>query len=237
MGGLVADADPVSAIAAALEPSGLVPRGWFVTEPGLAPLLSDGASARAICLVGHFGGGFWPVFKAWWQNHPGLSEPLDSWSRAVIDPVTATLGCEAVYPSDRPWYPFQQWAMAAEGLKASPLGMLVHPEFGLWHGYRGAMLMDEFALERLGNRAPSGPPVAMHPCEGCAEKPCLSACPVNAFTGSGFAAADCRRSLASEAGLSTCMDVGCQARDACPVGRKHRFSADQVRFHMAAFGG
>jgi hypothetical protein len=33
------------------------------------------------------------------------------------------------------------------------------------------------------------------------------------------------------------MNLGCQARDACPVGRKHRYSADQVRFHMAAFAG
>ena len=29
--------------------------------------------------------------------------------------------------------------MRAEGLKPSPLGVLVHPDFGLWHGYRGAI--------------------------------------------------------------------------------------------------
>lgn len=235
MGGLVAE--PVSAIAAALQPSGLVPRGWFVTEPGLAPLLSDGASARVICLVGHFGGAFWPVFKAWWQNQPGISDPLDSWSRAVIDPVATSLGYEAVYPSDRPWQPFQQWAIQAEALKASPLGMLIHPEFGLWHGYRGAILMDEFALERLGNRAQSGPPAALHPCEGCAEKPCLSACPVGAFANNGFAVADCRSFLETETGEGSCMETGCHARDACPVGQRHRYSDDQIRFHMAAFGG
>jgi hypothetical protein len=214
-----------------------VPRGWLAPEPGLAPLLSDGASARAICLIGHFGGGFWPVFKTWWQDHPGISDPLDSWSRVVIDAVATSLGCEAVYPSDRPWHPFQQWAIAAEGLNASPLGMLIHPEFGLWHGYRGAILLDDAALARAKNPAPGARTLALHPCERCADRPCLTVCPPGAFTGNGFAAADCREFLASEAGPGACMNLGCQARDACPIGRKHRYSADQVRFHMAAFAG
>ena len=48
-------------------------------------------------------------------------------------------GGTAWFPSEKPWQPFQQWAMRAEGLKASPLGVLIHPDYGLWHGYRGAI--------------------------------------------------------------------------------------------------
>ncbi len=37
--------------------------------------------------------------------------------------------------------------MAAEGLKPSPLGLLMHPEYGLWHGYRGAILFGEAGID------------------------------------------------------------------------------------------
>ena len=127
--------------------------------------------------------------------------------------------------------------MRAEGLKPSPLGMLIHPEFGLWHGYRGAIVLDDLALGRQGDRVPDSPPLVSHPCDGCAETPCLSACPVGAFTNNGFAAADCRSFLETETGQDSCMDSGCRARDACPVGQRHRYSDDQIRMHMAAFGG
>ena len=40
--------------------------------------------------------------------------------------------------------------MRAEGLKPSPIGILMHPQFGLWHAYRGALLFDvEIELRRL----------------------------------------------------------------------------------------
>ena len=65
--------------------------------------------------------------------------------------------------------------MRAEGLKASPLGILMHPEYGLWHAYRGALLFDEaLAAEDL-NQEPENP---IHLCALCDRKPCLDACPV-----------------------------------------------------------
>jgi hypothetical protein len=228
---------PSVAVAAALETSGLVPRGWLIAQDSAAPLLANGKPARAICLVGHTGGGFWPVFEAWRREHPGIAEPLDAWSKAVIGPVAVSFGGEAVFPSDRPWHPFQHWAMTAEGLKPSPLGLLIHPDYGLWHGYRGAILFAEGALAGQGATAEvvSGK-AALHPCDRCADKPCLSACPVEAFTPAGFAVADCRSYLKNDAGRTGCMQSGCLARDACPVGRTYRYSAEQIRFHMAAFG-
>ena len=32
-----------------------------------------------------------------------------------------------------------------------------------------------------------------------------------------------------------CMDLGCRARDACPVGRDYRYAPGQANFHMQAF--
>ena len=84
------------------------------------------------------------------KQPPAIANPLDTWSREVIGAVAETFGARAVSPSDRPYLPFQQWAMRAEGLRPSPLGILMHPQYGLWHAYRGALLFeDEIAFERL----------------------------------------------------------------------------------------
>ena len=225
----------VAAVAVALEPGGLVPRGWLAPEPGSAPLLANGKPAKTICLVGHAGGGFWPVFATWWQMHPGIGEPLDTWSKAVIDPVAVCLGGEAVFPSDKPWHPFQHWAMIAEGLKPSPLGMLIHPEFGLWHGYRGAILFDvDAASNSLCSKASPATPVD-HPCDVCPDTPCLKVCPVDAFAPDGMTLSACRDYLKLDKLQQGCMKSGCLARDACPVGRNYRYGTEQIRFHMAAY--
>lgn len=225
-------ASTLSSIAAALSGSGLIPRGALTLDATEAPRLSSGAPACAVVLIGHGGGAFFPRFEAWQADHPGVADPLDSWSKAVISPVTAALGGEAAFPSDPPYLPFQRWAMAAEGLKASPLGILMHPEFGLWHGYRGAILFGEGGFDAADFPSPVS---GGHPCDTCVGKPCLSACPVSAFGPAGFDVAACRGHLGGEAGQAGCMTSGCVARAACPVGVGHRYGAAQIRFHMAAF--
>src|SRR5690606_28118393 len=102
------------------------------------------------------------------------------------------------------------WAMRAEGLKPSPIGLLVHPRYGPWHAFRGALLFDR----QFDFPVPRGGP---HPCDECTAKPCLDACPVGAFTPAGFAVVECRQHLADPAGR-TCRERGCLARNACPVG-------------------
>jgi ferredoxin-like protein FixX len=233
-GARVADPQRAAAVANALKPSGLVPRGWLIPERGAAPLLTSGKPAGAICLVGHAGGGFWPVFAGWRQKNPGIADPLDAWSKMVIEPVARMAGGQAVFPSDRPWHPFQAWATEAEGLRRSPLGMLIHPVYGLWHGYRGAILFEDVALDDLNPGDLAARP-SSHPCDMCPDKPCLRGCPAGAFTSDGFAVDACRAHLGSDAGLQGCMDSGCMARDACPVGTEYRYPADQIRFHMVAF--
>ncbi|CDZ35470.1 Hypothetical protein NGAL_HAMBI1145_28640 [Neorhizobium galegae bv. officinalis] len=208
-----------------LEPHGILIRGVVNFGPGEGPLLGNGALARSVVLLGNVGGSIWPSFTEWRKGHDG-AEPLDTWSKSLIRPLAEQLGAAAYFPSDPPWQPFQRWAIKAEGLKSSPLGILIHPQFGLWHGYRGALGFP-FAIE-------NSPDEAEHPCESCADKPCLSACPVNAVSLSGFDIPRCRAYLASDAGKATCMVSGCAARNSCPVGVQHRYPPEQLRFHMEA---
>ena len=136
-------------IAAALSANGLILRGGVTFAEGEeAPSGLSGVPAKSALLVGQAGAAPWPHFLRWRERQPqAIANPLDTWSREVIGAVAGKFGARAVSPSDRPYLPFQQWAMRAEGLKPSPLGILMHPKYGLWHAYRGALLfVDEIAV-------------------------------------------------------------------------------------------
>ena len=208
-------------IADALAEHGLLPRGAFHAGP------EDGApgGAGTILLVGNVGPGMWQAFAA---TKPDCPNPLDSWSKSVLGEIARRFDATAHFPSDGPPYlPFQRWAMKAEPLSPSPLGILVHPDFGLWHGYRGALAFaGKLSLPQREDR-PS-------PCEDCAGRPCLSTCPVAAFGEGGYDVPACAAHLRTSAG-EDCMALGCRARRACPVGRDYVYEPAQAAFHMAAF--
>lgn len=221
----------LEAISAALAGHGLIQRGGFVFgDSETAPDGPSGRPARSVLLVGQAGAAPWPHFQRWRAGQPAnLENPLDSWAREVIGGVADEFGARAVSPSDKPYLPFQQWAMRAEGLKPSPLGILMHPEYGLWHAYRGALLFDA-ALPFADVREQS------HLCDLCIGKPCLKACPVDAYTSSGF---DYDRCLGHVRGTSggACRGQGCLDRNACPYGVAYRYPEDVQAFHMKSFAG
>lgn len=210
---------------------GLECRGGFhPSAEDSIPALPDGARPATLVLLGFVGDRQWDVFLGAPEAQDGLPDPLDRWSRRVIDALGERHRGVGVYPSEGPpWWPFQQWAMRAEHIHASPLGVLIHPEFGLWHAYRGALAFRErLELPPLEPR-PS-------PCEGCADKPCLQGCPVGAFTGGGYAVAACASHVRSAAGTE-CLDRGCEARRRCPVGAAYAYRPHHAAFHMRAFIG
>lgn len=192
-----------------------------------AGVLCDGEPAGTIVLLGFTGGRQWPAFATSPEAADGYDHPLDRWSRRVIDALARRHGAVAAYPSDGPpWLPFQRWAMRSDALHVSPLGLLIHPEYGLWHAYRGALAFRA--------RLPLPADAAVEsPCMGCAGQPCRTTCPVGAVRAAGFAHEDCRRHLRDAAG-KPCRTGGCLARLSCPVGRDHHYGAAQASFHMEA---
>lgn len=202
--------------------SGLALRGAFHPQPG------DGIAGGTLALLGFAGGIGWATFAASPEAADGAPDPLDRWSRRVIDALAGTLGGTALYPfGGPPWHPFQRWAQRAEPVHPSPLGILIHPDWGLWHSYRGAIALPErLDLPPRDDRA--------SPCDACAARPCLSACPVGAFSAAGYDVAACAGHIASAVGAD-CMIAGCAARRACPVAAAHYPGAAQAGFHMRAF--
>ena len=178
-------------------------------------------NTRTIILLGNAGPRMWQVFNA-----SGMSS-LDRWTASVVDKAASQVAARAIYPFNGPPYaPFHRWALATGTVHQSPIGLLVDPKFGLWHAYRAALT---FAAET----PTTPPPTHESPCLACAEKPCLSACPVDAFQESNFDVATCRSHLAGPNG-STCVKFGCQARHACPIGVGYAYEPAQATFHMHA---
>ncbi|HLW89863.1 MAG TPA: ferredoxin [Roseiarcus sp.] len=218
--------DALAQIYQEISRAGLVPRGALrLADDEREGSLADVAT---IVLAGTCGGEGWSAFANSAERQDGRSDPLDRWSRRIIDQLAVARGAKALYPFGGPPYlPFQRWAMRAEPVEVSPLGMLIHPEYGLWHSYRGALgFVETFPIPEIQRRA--------CPCDTCLARPCLSACPVGAFTNAGYNVDSCASHLLSEQGQA-CMNGGCLARRACPAGAEYRQGEDQARFHMKAF--
>ncbi len=210
-------------IAARLAQQGLAARGGFQAEPGETVPGSASRLPRSIVMVGNVGGEMWSQFSA---DRPQGTDPLNRWTETVISEIAAEFGAHPVYPWTRPYLPFQQWAMRAEPAAVSPIQLLIHPEHGLWHAYRAALLFDDELELPLPDERPS-------PCEICEDQPCLKACPVGAFTFAGYDLDACTRHIAKPQSQQRCLTTGCLARNACPVGVP--YSSEQIRFHTAAF--
>jgi hypothetical protein len=220
---------PISELTEALARHGLRLRGGFATNSAVdADLLRVAAWARTLILVGNVGPELWDRSGAQIAAR-GDPDPLDRWTRDVIGPIASSVDGLALFPFDGPpYWPFQRWAERAEGVRQSPIGIQIHPEFGLWHAYRAAILLrDAVDLPRQ-ERA--------HPCDTCVERPCLTHCPVNAFSSAGYDVDRCvAHVVAVQNESGSCREVGCLARLSCPVGTAWHYHPEQVRFHMRAF--
>jgi epoxyqueuosine reductase QueG len=205
----------------AIRRAGFTPLGWF--EPSEADLVPGGA--RSVILIGNAGP---EMFRRFARERDPARDALDDWTREVVTALAHSLDARALFPFDAaPPYPFLTWARRGGAGHVSPLGLNIHPTYGLWHAYRAALLFPVvFDLPAVSPGA--------HPCETCAGKPCLSACPVSAFDGMRYDVEVCARHIAAPRG-NDCLTAGCLARRACPVGQGFAYAPAQAQFHRRAF--
>lgn len=185
--------------------------------------LPDGVAS--LVLLGPAEPGFWDAFTASPEYRDGGADPLDRWSARVIGGLARELGARAFFPFGGPPYqPFIRWAKASGRAHPSPVGLLVHDTAGLMVSYRGALGFAESI---------DSPPPGPSPCDSCPAKPCLSACPVDAFGRGTYDVATCKADL--DKPKNDCMAKGCAVRRACPVSRTYGRVEAQSAFHMRAF--
>jgi hypothetical protein len=148
--------------------------------------------------LGWTGGEQWPAFARSPEARDGFPDPLNRWSKQAIDSIAVPLDAAALYPfGGPPWHDFQRWALKAEAVYRSPLGLLDHPKWGLWHSYRGTLaLRQRFEL---------APQIRARVCR---DRPWLSACPVSAFAPERpYNHAACHHYI--EAGEADCLTRAC----------------------------
>ena len=117
----------------------------------------------------------------------------------------------------------------------SPLGLLIHPMYGLWVSMRMVLLTTDVIenIEKIENietiEQTDSTSICSNPCTGCVEKPCITSCPAGAVTTEGWSVQPC----ASFHEVSERCTVKCHSRLACPVGKESRHSPLQQLYHNA----
>lgn len=114
---------------------------------------------------------------------------------------------------------FRPLAKAAGLGFPSPVGLLIHPVYGLWVSLRAVLLTTE--------EIPITVDVSSNPCSTCIEKPCVAACPAGAVTESGWSVQRCAAFHQSHTDCATT----CHSRLQCPVGSEYRHCSLQHTYH------
>jgi hypothetical protein len=159
----------------------------------------------------------WPRFAAALRADPSLlaqDHPLDAFTaeqmQRALEPIGARFELRTS-PEPPPRRVALQRLAHVSGLAyLAPSLLCVHPRFGPWIGLRGAVAVDVDGPDR------STP--LENPCDACALR-CAPALARALAEGEAESAEPWRRWLA--------------VRDACPLGREHRYGEEQLRYHYA----
>jgi hypothetical protein len=190
------------------------------------PSMRNGKTPEALILIANAGPIFWDRFQA---EHRNETDPMDGWTRRILEPIAETFGMEALFPFDGPpFLPFHSWGYAARAFYPSPNIPAIHPVFGSWFGLRAAFLSPQ------PHPYPHEHSADENPCDSCSTHSCFDACLSNALSREGY---DIKSCLAHVAGDDDgfCLANGCRARRACPVGQDYIYSPEQAEFHMRGF--
>ncbi|MDO8431803.1 MAG: hypothetical protein Q7S58_05265 [Candidatus Binatus sp.] len=191
-------------------------------------------AARSIAIVGNGGGALWRAFQRHLERHPGWFQrenPLDDFTREVIERDVATalrgagLRCTIIYPfmSSGPTLNFIELAKIAGIAGPSILGVAVHPVYGPWIAFRGAILLNE-VIDSPGEAA------GFDPCPRCTVRSCIPACPVGAISvAAGWDIPEC---LTHRVEVEPDCAPRCHARAGCVLGPEHRYPDDELAYHQ-----
>jgi hypothetical protein len=213
------------------------------SEPPGRRLADALPGCRSAIVIGSGGSKLWHTMLER-QGQPGRPRPwrhpIDAFSTVSIDAAVERLSA-AIDPQGRSCrllskFPFASGVHlrrpnsslnfkrlgeeAGFGVVSPVLHLLIHPTFGPWVSLRGAVLSD-LELPATGVLDDFAPFTTCH-------RPCVAACPAGVFEPAGPHFSRC----ADHRHAGGCAD-GCDARRACPVGKNHRFGADEERFRHA----
>jgi epoxyqueuosine reductase len=188
------------------------------------PLVAAGvdlACFKTLVLMGQAGTLLFDDVVSRYLDEP---DPFDNLSLALVQEWFALNAPDSrffvAYPGTVP-LPLGRLAECAGWGKSSPLGLTIHPDYGLWVAHRVAFLTDI--------KWDHQDPHLAHPCDSCTGRPCEAACPVGAVSVvDGF---DVRACSTHRSPVGSACEYECAARNACPVGTEFRYGSEQMRHH------
>lgn len=139
------------------------------------------------------------------------ANPIDDYVTRIIESALAPVevAWEVRYAPEPPprRVGLQKLAKASGLADLAPSYLCVHPVFGPWIGLRAAVVLDA-----------AGPAERPEPVERACD--CSTGCQPAL-----------ERALAADGSVEDRWKVWVAVRDACPVGREHRYSERQIRYH------
>jgi len=194
--------------------------GWYNAREPAETRLPEPVGPGSLALVLGNTRAMWDPFVASLRRKPRrllTLAPLDSYvARAVGDAVAGVDPAPSAHLAHGPGsrsFSIQRAAAGSGLFDLAPCHLTIHPEVGLWFGLRAVLV---FALP--GPAQPIGQQPS--PCHSCREKPCLPLLR-RALKGRDMPTGSIRKAWKPWLAM----------RDACPVGRRHRYGPDQVRYH------
>jgi methylmalonic aciduria homocystinuria type C protein len=163
----------------------------------------------------------WPRFLSAVRADPArleCADPIDRYVEAVVNdacaPVPFARQCLWAHGSRR--VAIQQLAQRAGVAYLSPGHLSVHPIFGPWIALRAALVVDVAG-------PPDPAPVLLRTCDDC---------DVRCEPAFARAAATLVEPV-NQAAVTPHWQLWLAARDACPVGREHRYDDAQIGYHYS----
>ncbi len=212
----------------AVSTSGLPSDIWL---PGHEAPIVSASSPATLILVGHAGTDMWDHLTA---DNPDrtlnpATDPVDTLSveatEAAIEEQWPDTTRRLLYPHPECPVDLVVLGRAVGWQSASPLGLGIHPEYGLWSAFRALwILWDELESATAGD-----PRQPADVCASCVTQDCVAACPVDAVeVGSRFNLTAC---FGHRAAAESSCALTCLARRACPVGSQYQYSDTQMAYH------
>ncbi|MCL2345581.1 MAG: hypothetical protein FWC58_06980 [Desulfobulbus sp.] len=177
---------------------------------------------RCLILLGHAGRRLWDGVQAAGSGGP---HPIDDYCRQTIARLFAEhlpgQRYRLLYPGAAA-VDLQALGKLAGWHHASPFMVGIDAEWGSWFAYRAVILCTaDFPPTPVVERP--------NPCSDCRDRPCVAVCPAGA-AGDSFNVDRCIDERLRPG--SPCAHQ-CLARNACPVGREHRYDKAQM-YHSYA---
>jgi hypothetical protein len=192
-----------------------------VIQEKLANLVDDLSGYHQLILIGHGGRRLWDCVQV---AQLDSADPIDDFTVRTLRQHFAEALPETaytlLYPSEKP-IGLQQLGTLAGWHNPSPFMVGIDTTWGSWSAYR-AVILSATRFVRTPQQQQASP------CPSCIDRPCVSICPADALSdsSSGFNLQKCTtyRKQADSPCQYTCL-----ARCACPIGREHRYSTEQMR--------